>query len=126
MDKLLLFFFIFLSLVLGQDCILTGPSLMLSANGLATPWTNNNNQSIIDFAAFVQGAIYDPSTSQIYAYNPLVITAGTSPAIVPTVPNINNNLVIVGLWFGYNGFGTLILADNNNGTDLALGKFCFR
>jgi hypothetical protein len=122
MDKLIILIATSLALVVSQTAILTGPPQMLTPIGLATPWTNSNNQSVIDLAAFIQGVIFDTATYQIYAYNPLVITVGTSPAIAPTIPKYNVSTSVVALWFGYNGVGDLILADHNNGSDLALGK----
>ncbi len=51
---------------------------------------------------FVQGVIIDHDTGAISVYNPLVITAGTTPAIAPTVPVLPVRHTIA-LWFGSNG-----------------------
>jgi len=104
-------------LVFGQDAVLTGPTNILLNTGLATPWTNTLNQSVLCNSAFIQGAWFNPGTNTISAYNPLVITAGTAAAITPTMPNVPAGAT-VGLWFGFNG-ATLTLADNNAGKDLA-------
>jgi hypothetical protein len=95
------------------------PSKPLSAQGLATPYqlvaTNPENgpcnESNKAQAAFVQGAVINPSTGQISIYNPLVIDQGTQPAAAPVVPQLPAN-GIVALWFGSNG-NTLILQDTN-------------
>jgi hypothetical protein len=108
---------LFLGLALAQNSIITGPKLLLSATGLATPWTNDLNQSIAVNAAFIQGCLFDSATNLISAYNPLVITAGTKPAVVPTPPVVPVTATVA-LWFGYNG-NTLTLADNDGGQDLA-------
>jgi hypothetical protein len=107
---------LFVALALGQNSILTAPKALLTATGLATAWTNNLNQTIAVNAAFIQGAWIDTATNNVFAYNPLVITTGTTPAIAPTPPNLPASAV-VGLWFGYNG-NTLTLADQTNGVDL--------
>jgi hypothetical protein len=100
------------SLVLAQNpnCTITIPVAPFTAAGLATPYqltatnpadgpcheTNSNS------SAFVQAAIFDPATRQVSIYNPLVIDAGSTPAIAPVVPNLPDH-AIVALWFGFNG-----------------------
>ena len=94
----------------NPDCTLIVPPNPLSAAGLATPYQliatdpnggpcneTNNMQS-----AFVQAAIFDPATSQISVYHPLVIDVGTQPAVAPVVPTLPAN-AIVSLYFGMNG-----------------------
>src|SRR5579859_931260 len=101
---------------INMDCTLTVPANPLSAQGLATPYqlsaTNaangacneaNPNQS-----AFVQAAILDPATGKISIYEPLVIDAGTQPAVAPVVPTLPANAV-VGIWFGSNGNNLTLL-----------------
>jgi len=87
------------------------PANPLSAAGLATPFILQLpcNQSDAGMASFVQGVIFDPTGIKLYVYNPLVITQGTTPAIVPTQPTLPQGAV-VGLWFGSNA-GTLTLVD---------------
>src|SRR5581483_7889870 len=93
----------------NMNCTLVVPPNPLTAQGLATPYqlmaTNaangpcneaNPNQS-----GFVQAAILDPATGAITAYEPLVVDAGTQPAITPVVPQLPANAV-VGIWFGAN------------------------
>jgi len=50
----------------------------------------------------------------------LVITAGTTPLVVPTAPILPTSN-IVALFFGYNG-GTLTLVDNANGANIQAGN----
>jgi len=119
MTRLVIYLCLLLSIAFGQDVLLTVPANPLTAAGLATPFINNLNQSVAVNSAFVQGAIFDPTTNNLFAYNPLVITVGTNPAVVPTAPNLNNG-VVVGLWFGSNG-NTLTLVDNAGGANLAAG-----
>ena len=101
------------------DCTLIVPSQPLSAQGLATPYqlvatdpaNGPCNESNKAQAAFVQGAVINPSTGQISIYNPLVIDQGTQPAASPIVPQLPAN-GIVALWFGFNG-NNLNLQDAN-------------
>lgn len=93
----------------NTNCTLIVPANPLSAQGLATPYqltaTNQNegpcNEANTDQSAFVQGVIYDPNTGAFSVYNPLVIDAGTQPAIRPQTPTLPQGAV-VGLWFGFN------------------------
>jgi hypothetical protein len=97
--------------IFAQDCLIVVPPNPLSATGLATPYQLMNcNQSDPMMASFVQGAILDVNTGNIFVYNPLVITQGTVPFVAPIVPKLPATPVI-GLWFGTNGC-TLTLVDN--------------
>lgn len=95
--------------VVNTNCTLLVPSDPLTAKGLATPYqlfaTNaadgacdeaNTNQS-----AFVQAVIYNPANGSFSVYSPLVINAGTQPAVAPVVPTLPPGAV-VGIWFGFN------------------------
>jgi len=103
----------------NPDCALIVPNDPLSAQGLATPYqltaadpaNGSCNEATATQAAFVQGAIFDPATSQISVYNPLVVDKDTQPAILPIVPQLPANAVVA-LWFGSNG-NTLTLQDTN-------------
>jgi hypothetical protein len=94
----------------NMDCTLLVPNNPLSAQGLATPYqlsaTNAANgpcnEANVNQSAFVQGVIYDPATGAFSVYSPLVIDAGTQPAVAPTAPKLPRGAV-VGLWFGFNG-----------------------
>lgn len=101
------------------NCTLIVPADPLTAGGLATPYqlvaTNPQmgpcNEANPAQSAFVQGAIFDPATSRIFVYDPLVIDKDTRPAIVPVAPMLPKN-AIVALWFGFNG-NVLTLSRNN-------------
>jgi hypothetical protein len=93
----------------AQDCTLILPKHLLTAAGLATPFqltsadpANPCNELDPNHSAFVQAAIIDPETGAISVYSPLVIDAGTAPAVPPVVPVLPPNAVIA-LWFGFNG-----------------------
>ena len=105
----------------NTDCTLIVPAHPLAARGLATPYQlmatgpanglcheSNTNQS-----AFVQSVIYDPTTGAFSVYNPLVIDAGTQPAVVPSVPRLPRG-AIVGLWFGFNANNLLLQGAQRN------------
>ncbi len=94
----------------NMDCTLLVPANPLSAQGLATPYqlsaTNAANgpcnEANANQGAFVQGVIYNPATGAFSVYSPLVIDAGTQPAVAPTAPTLPQG-AIVALWFGFNG-----------------------
>jgi hypothetical protein len=100
----------------NANCTLIVPANPLSAQGLASPYqlTATNpadgpcNEANTAQTAFVQGAVIDPATGQISVYDPLVIDAGTQPAVAPVVPTLPAGAVVA-VWFGYNG-DTLSLA----------------
>lgn len=101
---------------LNTNCTLIVPANPLTAQGLATPYQLTAtdpadgpcNEANANQTAFVQGAVIDPATGQISVYNPLVIDAGTAPAIAPVVPSLPADAVVA-VWFGFNA-GTLSLA----------------
>lgn len=106
----------------NPDCTLIVPENPLSATGLSTPFklvaTDPNggpcNEANTAQSAFVEAAVFDPATSQISVYHPLVIDKGTKPAVAPVVPALPANAV-VGLWIGFNGANlTLASADPGN------------
>jgi hypothetical protein len=96
------------------SCDIIVPAHPLSAVGLATPYqlTGTNGASpgasgctMANFAslgAFVQATILNPWTGQISVYDPLVITAGTKPAVAPVVPRLPRGSVVT-VDFGFNG-----------------------
>jgi hypothetical protein len=88
----------------SMNCTLTVPANPLSAQGLATPWQLGNGCSMANAAtegAFVEATILSPN-GQIQVYNPLVITAGTTPAAAPAAPTIaRGSRVIIDI--GFNG-----------------------
>jgi hypothetical protein len=106
----------------NPDCTLIVPENPLSAKGLATPFqlvaTDPNggpcNEANTAQSAFVEAAVFDPGSSRILVYHPLVIDNGTKPAVAPVVPKLPAN-AIVGLWIGFNGDNlTLASANPNN------------
>ena len=95
------------------------PARPLTAAGLATPYqltgpggqdpaASGCTQANPDLQAFVQATILDPATGRLWVYEPLVITAGTRPAVTPVRPRLPKGAV-VNLMFGFNG-GNLRLA----------------
>jgi hypothetical protein len=100
----------------NANCTIIVPANPLSAQGLATPYqltatdpgAGPCNEANSAQTAFVQGAIVNPATGAISIYDPLVVDAGTQPAVTPTVPTLPAGAVVA-LWFGYNG-NTLTLA----------------
>jgi hypothetical protein len=91
------------------NCTLQVPANPLSAQGLATPWQLGDGCSMANAGtqgAFVEATILSPN-GQLQVYNPLVITAGTTPAAAPVAPTIaRGSQVIINVGF--------------NGTNLAL------
>ena len=96
------------------NCDIIVPANPLSAKGLATPYQLTGpdgmspDQSGCTMAnagalgAFVQATILNTRTGQLYVYNPLVITQGTTPAVAPVVPTLPRNAVVT-IDFGFNG-----------------------
>src|ERR1700722_12636894 len=96
------------------NCDIIVPANPLSAQGLATPYqltgpggmtpaqSGCTMANAANLGAFVQATILNPRTGQLYVYNPLVITQGTTPAIAPVVPALPRNAVVT-IDFGFNG-----------------------
>ena len=88
----------------SMNCSIQVPANPLSAQGLATPWQLGDGCSMANFGtegAFVEATILSPN-GQLQVYNPLVITAGTTPAATPAAPTIaRGSQVIVDV--GFNG-----------------------
>jgi hypothetical protein len=95
--------------VANTDCDLRVPADPLSARGLATPYQLSNGPdttgctmaNAANLGAFVQATILEPG-GRLAVYNPLVITAGTQPAVKPVVPFIPFGSVIT-IASGFNG-----------------------
>jgi hypothetical protein len=81
----------------SMNCTLTVPNNPLSARGLATPYQLGDGCTMADAAnegAFVEATILEPNgTAEIY--DPLVITAGTTPAVTPTPPSIPRGSAVI-------------------------------
>ena len=114
----------------NPNCTLIVPANPLTAKGLATPYQltatdpaagpcdeSNDNQT-----AFVQGAVLNPRNGQVSIYDPLVVNAGTQPAVAPVVPRLPAGAVVA-VWFGYNG-NTLTLAGADQ--NLTVRRHCHR
>ncbi len=102
--------------VVNRNCTLIVPANPDTPLGLATPYQLTATdpadgpcrESDPGQAAFVQGAVINTDTGQISIYDPLVIDAGTTPAVTPPVPTLPRDSVVA-VWFGFNG-STLSLA----------------
>ena len=102
------------SSAVNPNCSIIVPANPLSAKGLATPYqlTGPDGESpaatgcqminSVNLGAFVQATILDPATGKLWVYNPLVVTAGTKPAVKPVVPKLPADAVVT-VDFGFNG-----------------------
>jgi hypothetical protein len=87
-----------------MNCSLAVPANPLTAAGLATPWQLGDGCSMTNAGtegAFVEATILSPS-GQLSVYSPLVVTAGTQPAVVPAAPTIAAGSVVE-ISVGFNG-----------------------
>jgi hypothetical protein len=104
----------------NQNCTLTVPASPLTAQGLATPYTFTAtdaadgpcDEANINQTAFVQATVYNPATGALSVYDPLVVDAGTRPAVAPLLPKLPAGAV-VGIWFGYNANNLTLRAAGN-------------
>src|SRR5580692_1576681 len=86
------------------NCSLSVPANPLSAAGLATPWQLGDGCSMANAGtegAFVEATILAPS-GQLSVYSPLVVTAGTQPAVTPVAPAVAAGSVVE-ISVGFNG-----------------------
>ncbi|MGF7238475.1 MAG: hypothetical protein ACQSGP_26460 [Frankia sp.] len=103
----------------ATDCTLIVPRSLLTARGLATPYqlTGAGGATCDERnpaqGAFVQATIIDPATGKLSVYNPLVVNAGTTPAVAPVVPVLPAGAV-VGVWFGFNGDNLTLTKSGRN------------
>jgi hypothetical protein len=113
-------------------CTLRVPAAPTSPRGLTTPFeliaTDRGagacHEVNPDQSAFVEAAVLDLDTGALGIYHPLVIDAGSSPAISPAPVRLPAHSV-VGLWFGFNG-DTLKLAGAGAGACVnGLGRSLF-
>ena len=96
------------------NCDIIVPANPLSAQGLATPYqltgpggtspaaSGCTMTNAANLGAFVQATILNPRTGALSVYNPLVITAGTTPAVAPVVPKLPRHAIVT-IDFGFNG-----------------------
>ena len=88
----------------SMNCTITVPAKPLSARGLATPWQLGDGCSEATTGtegSFVEATILSPNGA-LQVYNPLVITAGTTPAEAPVVPTIPRGSQVI-IDVGFNG-----------------------
>jgi len=88
----------------SMNCTIAVPANPLSAQGLATPWQLGDGCSMANAGtegAFVEATILAPNGS-LQVYSPLVVTAGTTPAVAPTAPTIAAGSVVE-ISVGFNG-----------------------
>ena len=88
----------------SMNCSLAVPANPLSAAGLATPWQLGDGCSMANAGtegAFVEATILAPNGS-VQVYSPLVVTAGTQPAVAPTAPTIAAGSTVI-IDAGFNG-----------------------
>jgi hypothetical protein len=88
----------------SMDCSLAVPANPLTAQGLATPWQLGDGCSMANAGtegAFVEATILAPNGS-LQVYSPLVVTAGTQPAVAPTAPTIAAGSAVI-IDVGFNG-----------------------
>jgi hypothetical protein len=88
----------------SMNCSLTVPANPLSAAGLATPWQLGDGCSMANAGtegAFVEATILAPN-GQLSVYSPLVVTAGTQPAVTPAAPTVAAGSVVE-ISVGFNG-----------------------
>ena len=102
------------SSAVNPNCAIIVPAHPLTAKGLATPYqlTGPDGESPAatgcqminspNLGAFVQATILDPITGALSVYNPLVVTAGTKPAVRPVVPKLPADAIVT-IDFGFNG-----------------------
>ena len=88
----------------SMNCSLAVPANPLSAAGLATPWQLGDGCSMANAGtegAFVEATILAPNGS-LQVYSPLVVTAGTQPAVAPIAPTIAAGSSVI-IDVGFNG-----------------------
>ena len=88
----------------SMNCSIAVPANPLTAAGLATPWQLGDGCSMANAGtegAFVEATILAPNGS-VQVYSPLVVTAGTQPAVAPTAPTIAAGATVV-IDVGFNG-----------------------
>jgi hypothetical protein len=87
----------------SMNCTITVPASPLTAAGLETPFQLGDGCTMTnaDEQAYVEATILAPA-GQVTVYNPLVITAGTRPAVAPAPVTIPTGSQVV-IDFGFNG-----------------------
>jgi hypothetical protein len=88
----------------SMNCSIAVPANPLTATGLATPWQLGDGCSMANAGTegvFVEATILAPNGS-LQVYSPLVVTAGTQPAVAPTPPTIAAGSSVI-IDVGFNG-----------------------
>jgi hypothetical protein len=87
----------------SMNCTLIVPGHPLSAQGLATPWQLGDgcSEANQNLTAFVEATILAPD-GHLSIYSPLVITAGTTPAVPPLPATIPAGAQVI-IEIGFNG-----------------------
>jgi hypothetical protein len=97
----------------NTTCDIIVPAHPLSARGLATPYqltgaggttpaeSGCQMSDAVRLGAFVQATILDPATGALSVYDPLVVTKGIRPAVLPS-PKVPANAVVT-IDSGFNG-----------------------
>lgn len=87
----------------SMNCSLIVPADPLSAQGLATPWqlADGCSEANPNESAFVEATILAPN-GHLSVYDPLVVTAGTTPAVTPVPPAIAAGSQVI-IDTGFNG-----------------------
>jgi hypothetical protein len=98
----------------NTNCAIIVPAHPLTAKGLSTPYqlTGPDGTSAAasgcqminatNLGAFVQATILNPATGALSVYDPLVVSAGTKPAVKPVVPTLPKDAIVT-IDFGFNG-----------------------
>jgi hypothetical protein len=87
----------------SMNCTLIVPNNPLSAQGLAIPWQLGDGcqEANPNLSAFVEATILAPN-GHLSVYDPLVVTAGMTPAVVPVPPTIPAGSQVI-IDTGFNG-----------------------
>jgi len=100
---------VFIALLLVQinadNCLLQVPDTPLTPQGLMTPYQlvgAGCNEAVITMSRFVHAVILNTDNGGVSIYNPLVITAGTTPEVAPAPVTFTPNNHVVGIWIGSN------------------------
>jgi hypothetical protein len=113
MLKLCLLLALFTVQIFADNCLLQVPDNPLTPLGLMTPYQlvgAGCNQATILQSRFVHAVIVNTDNGGVSIYNPLVISAGTTPEVQPSPVNFTVNNHVVGIWIGSNS-NTLALTN---------------
>jgi hypothetical protein len=99
----------------SMNCTLEVPADPLSAKGLETPWQLGDGCSMANAGtegAFVEATILAPNGS-LSIYNPLVVTAGTTPAATPVAATVPAGSEVE-ISIGFNGTNLVLTGAGAN------------